>query len=38
MPADTKPEIMIRDITGDNIECVHDFLLKEQGEAEFECD
>jgi len=38
MPVDIKPEIMIRDIAGDDIELIHDFILKEQGEAEFECD
>lgn len=38
MPADIKPEIAIRDITSDDVERVHHFIVREQGEAEFECD
>ena len=38
MPSDIKPNIMIRDINSDDIERVHAFIFKEQGEAEFECD
>jgi len=35
---DKEPKIVIRDITVDDVERVHEFILKEQGEAEYECD
>jgi len=38
MPSDVKSNIIIRDIAGDDIECVHNFIVEEQGKAEFECD
>jgi len=38
MSAETKREITVRDISSDDVERVHDFIIKEQGGVEFECD
>jgi len=38
MSLDIQPNIVIRDITGDDIELVHKFIVNTQGPAENECD